>query len=61
VVNEFQSVGANYLYSYTIKLYDSLKVQSALVDSACYVTEHIFCSLAEFFTFILVSIFDRYI
>jgi len=61
MVNEFQSVGANYIYSCTTQLYVSLKVLSALVDSAYYVTEHILCSLAEFFKFTLVSIFGRYI
>ena len=61
MVNEFQSVGANYIYACTKELYDSLKVQSALVDSAYYVTEHILCNLVESFTFTLVSIFGRYI
>jgi hypothetical protein len=61
MVNEYKSVGANYIYACTIELYDSLKEQSALVDSAYYVTEHILCSLAEFFTVTLVSIFGRYV
>jgi hypothetical protein len=35
MVNEFPSAGANYIYAYTIELYDSLKVQSECLGVFC--------------------------
>jgi hypothetical protein len=50
MVNKFPTAGADYIYANTIELYDSWRMQSALVYSASYVTQHTFHRLAEFFS-----------